>query len=103
MDLITGWLMIEDVATLVKCKPFLKSLGGKSVTLLQVTTPRILREIIHKNYLSKTKTACLRRHIKALKKRLIADTEALDLCQRQLNKTNYQIIKAKEKLVNGKS
>ena len=93
-EVITGWLLLDGKATFVKCRRL-----NDSETVVRVVVPRKHRFVYKtKKALSKSKAACLRRHIKASKHTLVQYEEALREAQRQFTSLNNLIGSLKEQL-----
>ena len=94
MEDITGWLLLDGKATFVKC-----SRWRDIETLIRVKVPRKYRLVVKtKKALSKSKAACLRRNIKALKEASVRLTQAHEEAQRQWVQNQNLIESLKEQL-----
>lgn len=87
MEIITGWLVLDNKATFVKCR-----YRNQSKTVIKVCVPRRFKfTTTMKGSLSNSEASCIRAHIKCLKLKLAHQIEALDLAQRAANITEIDI------------
>lgn len=93
MEYITGWLVVNGKATFVKCRPVKFSKAA-----IQVVIPRKTGTFTLKRNLSKTKVACLRRHIKVLQSDQKRVEDAYFEAARQMSKLHSDIGAFKEDL-----
>ena len=93
----SGWLVIDNKATFVKC------CYKNSKSLLYVRVPRRCQyKIIVPQQLHKTKDSCLRRQIKFLRQELILEQNAFEQAQRQVNNTKGKLLILREQLKSAK-
>lgn len=95
---IMGWLVLDGKAVFVKCRQTSGN-GLDGSKIFRVSVPRKYKFVYKtKRALSKSKVACLRRHIGELKQILRHQMGSLEVIQGQINGTNYQILSLKEQL-----